>query len=243
MKELNRENLIPKYFQIEEDIVRKIESGELKVHDQVSSEKELCVEYNVSKITARKALQDLTYKSILYRIQGKGTFVSALKIETGSRFLTSFSEEMEKRGFTAKSLEISRSLIIPEKKILKDLYLRDDDKTIVIKRLRFANDEPMGIQTCYLPYKYFHFIYDNNIKFESLYEYIEKELKIKIKNAKESYQAINVGKNDAKILGLNKGDPALFVYRSTFDESDKPIECVESIMRADRYIVVVNLNR
>ena len=64
-----------------------------------------------------------------------------------------------------------------------------------------------------------------------------------IKNAKESYQAINVGKNDAKILGLNKGDPALFVYRNTFDESGKPIECVESVMRSDRYIVVVNLNR
>jgi len=207
----------------------------------VPSEKELCDQYGVSKITAVKALQDLTYKGILYRIQGKGTFVSVPKIETGTRFLTSFSEDMEKRGFSSKSLEISRSLIVPEKKIVRDLALKKDDKTIAIKRLRLADDEPMGIQISYLPYKYFHSLYDNNIQFKSLYEYIKKELKIKIKNAKESYQAIIVDKDDAKMLGLKKGDPGLYVYRNTFDENDRPIECVESIMRADRYIVVVDL--
>ena len=100
---MNRESPIPLYYQLKEIIKRRIKSGELLPNDILEPEEEMCKKYNISRNTVRKAISELEHEGLVYKIQGRGTFIKSPKIS--HRFVTvvSFTEELLARGIRPSS--------------------------------------------------------------------------------------------------------------------------------------------
>ncbi|MBI3962513.1 MAG: GntR family transcriptional regulator, partial [Deinococcus sp.] len=92
-----RDSVIPLYYQLKELLRERIEAGEWEPGNQIPTEEELCERYKVSRITVREAIQGLVSEGLLYRQQGRGTFVAKAKIQQGLQRLTSFTEDMQLR--------------------------------------------------------------------------------------------------------------------------------------------------
>ena len=106
---INKKSPIPVYYQLEEDIKRKIEQGVWQVGQCISSERELAEEYGVSRMTIRQSLGELVQDGILVREKGKGTFVCKPKVK--QRDMMSFSEVIAKSGRTLKTKIIEFQII------------------------------------------------------------------------------------------------------------------------------------
>ncbi len=240
IKIINKELPLPLYYQIKEDIINRIKSKEYVYDEKIPSENELKKIYNVSSITIKKALSDLVNEGYLYRIQGKGTFVAKPKI---SRYLNlmSFTNELKEKGLkpTTKLIDIST---LSNEFIAEILGLSADDLIVRVCRLRLADNEPMAIQTSYIPQKLIPSLKTERFKnMTSLYELLE-EAGIVPSEASEEYSIkILTEKSTYTMLDQKKGSPAFFVKRITYTKDNLPFEYAESILRGDRYSLKVNL--
>jgi Transcriptional regulators len=144
-------NIIPKYFQLANILREKIENGEFQAQDAIPSERQLEEQYNLSRPTIRQAIDLLERQGYLYRVHGRGTFVSPPKLQKGMLELTSFSEDMRNRGLTPGGRILEFGYLKPSAKIAKQLGANDKDAQVLrIKRLRTGKGEQIGLQDSYL---------------------------------------------------------------------------------------------
>lgn len=239
-KKIDKSSPLPLHYQLKELIMQEIESGKYKIGDRLPTEEELCERFDLSRITVRNALRNLENMGYVIRRRSLGTFVSKPNIIQGPKKLKSFTKDIKSLGYSPSSKELSRK-IIPAPEFLKEkLNISNDQKIICIKRLRFADKEPMGIQEAYLPYNKFKKLLEES-EIQSLYELMSEKLNIEVKYATETYRAIALDEPDAKLLKVSKASPAFYVERIGYDIEKIPIEFVKSLMRADKYIVTINL--
>ena len=243
--EFDRNTFLPLYEQVRQFLVSLIESGRLKPGDRLPSEKELENKFGVSRITVRRALQDLANQDKIMRVPGKGSFVLQPKIEPLTA-LTSFSENMRAQGYEPSYQKSQVSVVLPEPKIASALRL-EEGKALHISRLMCADGLPMALQDAYLP----HYIYELNPAFFtpevlnniSMYKILEVELGIKLYRAEEWVDASKARIEEAKLLEINKGESILIVERLTFSTEENPIEYVKLVFPANRYRYKVELFR
>lgn len=238
---INKSSPVPLYYQIKEDILAQIERGELKSGDQVDSEFALMKKYDVSQITIRKALSELVTSGVLYRIRGKGTFVTA-KRQQHTTSLRSFAEEMVSSG--QKNVD-TRVISIEEavnERINNLMGIEPHAKTVKISRIRYCEGEPIGLQTSYIflrniAFEAYQTIYD----LKSVYTFLEKYGRRPV-HVKETYRATVINNKKTKeILKAAFDDPAFYVTRKGFDEVDNVFEYTESILLGNKYELVTEL--
>lgn len=170
---------IAKYKEIERDILAQIQEGVLQTGDQILTENELCSRYDVSRMTARKALDLLSSQGILTRTPGKGTFVSSVQITKKAGATRSFSNDMRSIGKVPGSILVSyrvrRGEEIPE----AALALGVDENELIhcIERIRTADEVKMAISYTYLPCTLFP-TFDLQMLEGSLYDYIGRHYEI-----------------------------------------------------------------
>lgn len=241
---IDRRDRVPLYCQLKAIILERIESEELRPNDPIPSEKELIRQYGLSRTTVRQAISELVREGYIYRRRGKGTFVSRPKMQHGLRKLTSFSEDMRSRGFRpgARVLEFDR--VRPPRKVAAYLELADDDEVYKVVRLRFADDEPVGLQESYVHVGRDRAITRADVEGEgSLYELLESRFNIQLNEADESVEATPANAREADLLEVKKGSPLLLRERITFAVGGRPVEFVKTIYRADRYKYRVHIIR
>lgn len=121
---------------------------------RIPSENELQEKYRVSNTTVRKAINELLHGGIIYRKQGKGTFVAKTRIDQELTKITSFTEDMLQGRLKPSSEVISVDVILPPPEVMSNLILDKNEQVVKIHRRRLADREPMAIQTSYLPRKF-----------------------------------------------------------------------------------------
>ena len=138
------------YQTVENDILKKIVSGELPGGSQIPTETELCKQYKVSRITVRRAVQNLIDQSLLYRLRGKGTFVnpSKLTLKRGTSTIFNLSADPQYGDKTTKSI-LETGLIKADAHIARELKI--DNGTVVqrVARLVYIENAPCAIDTVY----------------------------------------------------------------------------------------------
>ncbi|HBH12275.1 MAG TPA: hypothetical protein DDX29_04010 [Clostridiales bacterium] len=244
--EVDNNSIEPLYEQIYHHIDKLISDNILKPGDKLPSESELESQFDVSRITIRRAVQELVYENKVKRIAGKGSFVLSKKVEPLPA-LTSFSENMIAQGYHPSYSNSKINLVFPPPDVTKFLNVSKNDKVLNIKRLMLADELPMSFQDSYLPgfifYKNPNIFVPELMNKISLYKILELEFGINLFKAEERVDASKATKEEAQLLKIDTNDSLLVVERIAFDDEDKPVEYVKMIYPSKRYRYKVKLYR
>ena len=239
---LDKRSHLPLHQQLKAAIEDRILSGEWLPGTQVPSERELCEQYQISRITVRQALTALVMEGSLVRTQGRGTFVASPRIEQQLTQLTSFTQDMRARGKrpSAQVLEAGSIPALPP--VSRALRIKVGESVIMLKRLRLADGEPVAIETAYLLESRCPGLLKENLAARSLYDILTKKYDLKPVRARQQIEAIACPTAEAKMLGTRRGAPVLHIRRTTCDHDGRPFELVESFYRGDRYTFYAELH-
>ncbi len=237
---INRNHPLPLYYQLMEELRRRIEQGEWKPGDLIPSERELTETYGISRMTVRQALTELVNDGLLRRDQGRGTFVARPKIRKKLSRLTSFTEEMRARGKHA-SAQVLRLEMVPARATVAEIFqIEIGQQVALVERLRLANSDPVGIECCHLSFDGCEAILREDLS-GSLYRLLVERFGLVPTRAQEQMEAGACGSREAQILGMRRGEPVLLIRRRTLDQDQRPFEYVESVYRGDNYMLSVEL--
>ncbi|MBC8503804.1 MAG: GntR family transcriptional regulator [Chloroflexi bacterium] len=239
---LDKKSPLPIYYQLREILREKVVSGEWIPGTMIPSERELSEQYEISRMTARQALGELTREGILYREQGKGTFVAERKMQQALTSLTSFSEDMQTRGKHSGGKVLRLELVTVPVRVLGALEVAPEQKVVLLKRLRMSGGEPIALESCFLHFPDVQELLDENFENSSLYKLLSSKYGIIPTRAQQQVEADLCSPREEELLKIATGAPILRNRRITFDQDGKVFEYTESAYRADRYIFQVELD-
>ncbi len=233
---LDRSNRTPLYQQLRRSLRNAIEQNVLALDDVLPAERDIAVEFGVSRITVRKAIDGLVEEGLLDRRHGAGTFVAS-RIQKNIATLSSFSEDIASRGWQAHSEWLSRteSQVTPSESLA--LGLPPGMAVYRLDRIRHADDMPLAIERAIVPAWCLPSI---DAVDTSLYAALELTNRRPTK-ALQRLQAIAFDEEQARLLGVSAGDPGLFIERRGFLDDGRLVEATKSYYRGDAYDFVAEL--
>jgi GntR family transcriptional regulator len=240
---LDRRSVIPLYYQIQQRLLEHIRSGTLKVGEPVPSEQEIAARLRVSRMTARQALKSLCDLGITYSQRGKGTFVSASKLEKNIRQVLSFTEEMGARGLQPHSKVLCFETVPAADEIAAALQVAPGESLFMLRRIRLADSSPMGIECSYIPQRLCPDLLKTFDPSTSLYQALSECYGIQMAVADEVIEAALASAKEARLLRIPEGSPVFIFTRTSSVQSRQPVEYVRSTYRADRYKIAHRLTR
>jgi GntR family transcriptional regulator len=225
---LDKGSHIPLYLQLTAQLIHLIERGTLRPGDKIASERELSEMLNVSRITSRLAIQELFKSGLVYREQGRGTFVAESKMRNVQGF-TSFTEDMNKRGLQPGSRILLQEVIPAEDTLARTLHIQPGDLALNLVRLRLANDRPVAVQYSHLPSKLCPGLEKEPLENCSLFSILRQKYYVYPAWTEAVVEAAAALPEEAQLLGLKAGEPVLVVRGLTFNESFEIVESVRTI--------------
>lgn len=230
-------NMLPKYYVIKEDIIKKINKEELKPNQVLPSERELMEEYKVSRITVRKALEELDKEGYIYKIQGKGSFVKGDNLRQGLTKVHSYTEGILQQGMTPSRKILYSSIEKCDKKTSRLLNINIGDSIFVLERIYYADNDPICVTKAMLTYDVFPKIECFDFSNNSLYKILEDFYNLKITRATQTVEAVAASKYIANHLEVKRGYPVLLFKAVTFGRingSEIPFETFISYYKTDK---------
>ncbi len=229
----------PLYLQLKKSIEDAVHRGVIGPGDALPSERDIAVMADVSRVTVRKAVQDLVKSGMLVQRHGSGTFVAPKveRVEQSLSLLTSFTEDIARRGLTSRSEWLDRGIYPPSPEEMMVLGLSSTDMVSRIWRLRIANDTPLAIERAALSSSV---LPDPLAVGTSLYQALEKTGARPVR-AVQRISATNLGEADARLLDVPVGSAGLKIERISYLASGRVIEFTRSVYRGDTYDFVAEL--
>jgi GntR family transcriptional regulator len=212
----------------------------LPVGMAIPSERELCARYGVSRMTLRRALDELARQGYVVRRQGAATCTAQPKISQRLTIL-SFTEDMRRRGLSTTSRLISAGGQAAGARLATRLQLSVTDQVMTIGRLRIAGGEPMAIEWLNFPISLVPGLDAGDLENESFYSILKARFGIEIAGGSQTIEPTVTDAHDARLLGVPVHSPALFVERVTWTNTGRVIEFTQSTYRGDRYRFEVEL--
>jgi len=231
----------PLYKQLSDILKQKILNGEYNAGEAIQGERHLEKLYGVSRITVRKAIEELTQEGFLYNVHGKGTFVATKQIERPLAQLLGVVEELED-GLNTSIQLISKVEEPASLEVSEGLQIEDGDQVCKIVRLIWENYIPLLIDYSYLPSVIGQLL--NNVDLSK--DLIYRQLELCGYSISHGEQWISAGlpyNDEAFYLQCSIDTPILKTKRITYVENNKPIIYSVAVYRSDRYQYKVNLQR
>jgi len=228
----------PLYLQLAQKLAQAIRAGQYKADQALPSERVLSESLDLSRVTARKAIDRLVEQGLIIRKRGSGNYI-APRLEQPLSRLTSFSEELQQRGFKPSSRWLTRSFTMAAPDEQLSLGLATGERVARLERLRLADAVVMAYEVSVLPESV---LPDPQTVEASLYEHLTKAGGAPVR-ALQHLRAINA---DAKLAGLLEvpvGQAVLFITRVGFLASGQAIELTHSYCRSDYYDFVAEMKR
>lgn len=229
----------PLYLRLKSWIENAVRRGAIKPGDALPSERDLAVRVEVSRVTVRKAVQHLVRDGVLIRRHGSGTYVAEQphRVEQSLSQLTSFTEDMARRGLQVRSEWLERGLYAPSPEEIVALGLPAGENVARIARLRIAGDTPLAIERATLSASD---LPDPEAIGTSLYTHLERSGHRPVR-AIQRIRAVSIGDEDAKLFGVAARAPGLHIERTSYLASGRVVEFTRSTYRGDAYDFVAEL--
>ncbi len=230
----------PLYARVKKLVHDAVAAGDLKVGDSIPSERDVAVMLDVSRVTVRTAFTELVAEGVLLQRRGSGTYVNgpARRIEQPLSRLTSFTQDMELRGLKTDADWLDRSTGLPTPEEALKLSISPSEFVSRFHRLRRADGEPMAIELAVIPCK---FLDDPKSVAGSLYAALESR-GVRPVRALQRLHATALSAQEAKLLDLPNGSPALFIERISYLPDGRIVEYTRSHYRGDSYDFVAELS-
>jgi len=240
---LDRQSIVPLYYQIQQCLLDQVRSGALKAGETVPSEGQISATLGISRMTARQALKMLCNMGVLYSERGRGTFVARAKLEKNFLQVLSFSEEMRARGSKPSSRVLAFKRLKPGREIADTLHLAAEEEVVLLRRVRMADSVPYCIECAHLPLHRFPELLQKFDPHHSLYQALAELYGIQIAAADEVAEAGAANAEEARLLRIRRRAPVFRFTRVAYLRDGRPVEFVKSTYRGDRCRVVNRLTR
>jgi GntR family transcriptional regulator len=228
-----KKSALPKYAQLREALRKQIET--LNADQPIPSEYELCDKYDVSRITVRKALNDLIHEGLLYSRQGKGTFVAPRKFRIEwAHEMAGFHADMARRGLVVKVRVLEQKIVPADQHVADELSVTPGDPVVKIVRLRFVEEQPFDIATNYTPWVVFPGLEKEDLARGSIYALIRTRYGVQIDHGVRLVEAVACPSAEAKLLRVKAGAPLLLIHNTMYDAAHRPVEHSIIQRRGDR---------
>jgi GntR family transcriptional regulator len=237
-----RNTVIPKYHQLEELLRDKIAG--LLPDDPIPSEAQICADFKVSRITARKAVDDLAREGLLYREQGRGTYVARPKVD--QRFVQKtlgFYEDMVSRGAEVQTWVLEQKTVPATQVLATQLGIRKGELLVKLVRVSSVDNVRILIATSFLPHALFPGLEGEDLTRGSLYQLLQEKYGIRIVHGARTIEAEPPGSLEIEQLGINPQIPLLVVSGTMFDEHGRAVEYAETKHRSDRSRVEIQVDQ
>lgn len=229
----------PLYLQLQRRIGEAIATGRLAPGDSLPAERDMASLTGLSRVTVRKAVQALVAGGQLVQRRGSGTFVAPKveKLEQALSMLTSFTEDMARRGKDVESVWLTRQVTAPAPEEIMALGLGAGERVVRLERVRRSDGVPLAIERASLSTRT---LPDPTIVEKSLYEVLEARGQRPVR-AVQRISAANLGARDAELLGVPVGAAGLKIERVGYLPSGRVVEFTRSLYRGDAYDFAVEL--
>lgn len=228
------------YRQLKEILVKNIQDGKWPPQTKISSEKELCDTYGVSRVTVRKAIELLAKEGYVYTVKGKGTYVTGKYIEQPLNHFYSFCEDLRKRGVSIHRKMHRFETILADHNLANDLGISEESSVFRIERIFFAGERPYAREISYIPCALCPALSMQMVRTNGLYSSLKK-FNLYPSRATERLKAILVDAETAEMLDISANDAAIYLTRTTYCDNTI-IEKNISYVRGDMFVYSVELS-
>jgi GntR family transcriptional regulator len=226
---------LPRYHQLKELLREQIRDGAWVPGSLIPSERALSEQYGISRMTARQAVTELVNEGLLYREQGRGTYVGRPKISQQLLRLTGFTDDMKERGQRPGTRVLDAAMWPADDVTAKQLRIRTGQHVFRLRRLRLADAEPLAVETSCISFLGCERLLKHDFSAESLYQALEFAYDVPPLEAEQELEAGLAEEVDARLLGVSPGSPVLCTRRVAFTRRGIPIEYASSFYRGDKY--------
>lgn len=232
------DSAVPKHQQLR-SILAELSTIQLRPGDMLPSERQLCADYGVSRITVREALGQLVSEGVLVRTQGKGTFVAHERVRSRLH-IASFHDDMRRMGLEPSTVVLSAALATPPPETRERLRMTPGADAYRIRRLRLADGLPMSVDDAWYNAGLLPGLDEVDLQ-TSLYEVLNRHYGRPIDHAEQSVSAGLAGEDIGRLLELPGSGPVLKFDRVSYSRGDA-LEHARSWYRADRYELAMSLD-
>lgn len=231
----------PAYLQLKTQLARAISAGRLAVGTALPSERDLADDLGLSRMTVRRAFEELVGEGMVEQRQGSGTYVRPRRLEQTIDRVIGFTDELRALGLKAGSVLLDASSAVADDDTARALLLDPGTAVLRVARLRTADDEPLAIQIAHLIPAMRTLPIDDLERRGSLYRAIADGFGLAPHRARQTVSARMASREERALLHLDERTPVLALERTTYDAEDRPFEFVRSAYRGDRYRMVLDL--
>ena len=236
----------PLYLSIADELRRQIFAGEFEGEGALPSENEMMEKFGVSRVTVRQSLAILEEQGIIYRQQGRGTFLAPPHLRQQlSRGAKTIVEALREVGIEPKVKVLGVEHIkLPTH--VKNLFGGEESEGIKLRRLYSHNKLSIALVTLYLPLSLGGVAYilaQGNNEQETTYSIFEKKMGLSIREAKHIVKTVAIDESEAAVLRLRRGDICLGMDRITYSSQGSVLELMNYIYPPGRMQFEINLPR
>jgi GntR family transcriptional regulator len=231
------------YSRVETVLAGEITHGDLKIADQLPTEDSLIARFGVSRITVRRAIQNLVSRGLVEIRRGKGTFVAAPKITQDLKELSGFVEDMHALGRKPTARVIGNEIVTADATVARELALTRGERVVRIRRVRLADGVPLSFDETYLPLEIGKKIIANDLKVEPIFSLLERKYNIPLIEAEYKLDAVAAESEVAAALRVKQRSPIFRIERTSYSTGSRPVDYERLHYRGDLVRFVTRLVR
>ncbi|MGE5588767.1 MAG: GntR family transcriptional regulator [Clostridia bacterium] len=206
---IDRLSNIPLYVQVYNAMRDNITSHKWLPRERLPSEAELVEQFNVSRITVRRAVDELVRDGLVIRQKGLGAFIAPPRHSSSVTMLTSLTEDLIEKGFHPGTEILDFSVVPATEDLARRLILSPGEKVFRVERRRFADDKVVALNLSYIPCRLCPTLSRQDVAVGSLYGVLEAKYGLCIKKASRDFEMIEAGEYEARLLEIPVGTPIL----------------------------------
>jgi len=233
----------PLYGQLKEVLRSRILDGTYAAHSQMPSEHELCAMFDVSRITVRQALGDLQKEGLLFKLHGKGTFVSKPRAFQNVTSLQGFAEAMSSMGYEIVNQLRSFKSVEADRNVASRLNVPLGTRVVEIHRVRLLNRSPVSLEVTYIPQAYDKRLSNADLSTRDIFLILENDCGLSLGHADVSIDATLADDDISSALHIEEGSPILRIERLTHTTDGTPIDYEHLYFRGDAFQYRLRIDR
>lgn len=242
-KTLSPLSSVPLHSQLRDLLRGRILDGEYAPDSQMPSESELGAMFKVSRITVRQALGDLQKEGLIFKIHGKGTFVSKPKTFQNVSTLQGLAESMTGRGYEVINRLRSFRFVPADKLVAERLNVAEGEIVAQVRRVRLINREPVSLEVTWLPKQLGERLEGADLVTRDIFLILENDCGLTLGHADLAIDAVLADSDLTQALDVETGSPIMRIERLTHTADGTPVDFEHLYYRGDAFQYRLRIDR